>query len=286
MEVRARARGSRLYHTGAVAERVRAGIAEVRDDRALGTGAPCIVLARLLGPRCVLSVDTSGALLHQRGYRLEGAAAPLRETLAAAFLRMAGYSGDESFVDPFCGSGTLAIEAALMATRRAPGLNRTFAAEAWPSLQADAAALRAKAAARARPIPSGLHLCASDRDAGAVGATRRNAARAGLEGMLQAARRAISALEPPPGPPGLVLCNPPWGFRLATRGDLRDLYAALGAVCAARFKGWRVGVVTADPRLASATGLELSHRSPALESCGRRIRLYCTHPLDPGSQCS
>jgi len=137
-------RKSRLYHSGAVAQRLHAALeARVgfRISRVESTGeeAPAdaqLFLARFDHDVCTVSVDSSGALLHQRGWRGPQAKAPLRETLAAALLLGAGYDGEEPFCDPLCGSGTIAIEAALIAMRRAPGIARRFAFQRWPEFSA------------------------------------------------------------------------------------------------------------------------------------------------------
>src|SRR5438270_6773550 len=129
---------SRLYHSKAVAERLREAIGERLGAPPPEASAseesdspPQLLLARFDHDECTVSADTSGALLHRRGYRLAQSRAPLRETLAAAMLLAAGYSGNEPLVDPLCGSGTIALEAALIARRRAPGIARSFALERW-----------------------------------------------------------------------------------------------------------------------------------------------------------
>lgn len=143
VRLRVTCRKSRLYHSDAVAERIgdaisraggilvaprnAAGAAAGSDDDLSGAGREQLVVVRLYHDRCTISLDSSGAMLHRRGYRLEPAKAPVRETLAAAVLMAAGWSGDRPMLDPFCGAGTFAIEAAWLARHRAPGLERTFA---------------------------------------------------------------------------------------------------------------------------------------------------------------
>jgi putative N6-adenine-specific DNA methylase len=200
---------------------------------------------------CTVSADSSGALLHQRGYRVAPAAAPLRETLAAALLLAAGFSPDEPLCDPLCGSGTIAIEAALIAMRRAPGLSRRFAFEKWPGFAAAVLEeLRKEARSREKPISAQIE--ASDRDAAALAAARENAARAGVE--IRFSERALADLPPAAGS-GLVACNPPYGVRIG--GDLRRVYRELGDA-ARRRPGWRVAAVVADEPLAKAAGLTWS----------------------------
>jgi putative N6-adenine-specific DNA methylase len=228
------------------------------------------VLVRFDHDVCTLSLDTSGAHLHKRGYRLETAKAPLRETLAAALLAEAGYRGDAAFVDPLCGSGTFAIEAALIATRAAPGRLRAFAFERWPSHDAGAMRLLRDAAdARRRPAPAPI--VASDRDEGAVGAARRNAERAQV--AIDVRHHALSDSHPPANA-GLLLTNPPYGARVGDPGRLRDLYATLGKLASRRYAEWTVGFVTADPRLARASGLAFTRSTPPLPHGGLRVKLY------------
>jgi len=269
--LRVTTRRSRLWHGEAVAERVleaaaaRLGgpVARVRPAAADAddAGPDQLVVVRLERDRCTVSVDSSGAPLHRRGYRLAGARAPLRETLAAGLLLAAGWEPGVPLVDPFCGSGTLVLEAALRAEGRLPGAGRGFAFEAWPGVDAGAlAALRA--AAPPAPLAAGgagLPLEGFDRDAGAVAAARANAERAGLGDRVRFAVQPVSALAARPGP-GWVVSNPPHGVRLRSRHDLRDLYARLGAVLRRQRPGWRVALLLADPRHAAATGLPLEAR--------------------------
>ena len=235
----------------AVAERTwRAPLAEAQD----GT-APLLHL-RLQDDTCTLSADASGELLHRRGYRQELSRAPLRETLAAGMLLLAGYRGDEPLWDAMCGSGTLPIEAALLARRRAPGVERAFAFQHWPSFDAAAWAARlsrARAAERAAPFP--IH--GTDIHAGSLGVARRNARRAGVQADIQLARVDVAVLRPPPGlPPGLVVANLPYGKRVGDAARLEPLYRSLGQTLRAGFPGWRTALLVASRALEPAFGLE------------------------------
>jgi putative N6-adenine-specific DNA methylase len=246
--VRVSSTASRLYHTGAVAERVAA---------AIGTGpgeAPLVVL-RLVHDRVMVSVDSSGEPLHRRGWRRQTAKAPLRETLAAAMILASGWDATSPLVDPLCGSGTIAVEAALLATGRPPGEGRRFAFEDWPSFAPGTwASVSGGERTVAGDVPA---IVASDRDAGAVEAAAGNAERAGVSALVQIGQRPLADVRPPPGGPGWVLTNPPYGKRVGG-ADLRALYAQLGSVVAARFEGWTTGILAADRRLAGHTGLDLS----------------------------
>jgi putative N6-adenine-specific DNA methylase len=254
-------RKSRLYHSDAVAERLAKSVAravpgvaveaDAADDDATVTAQQYVV--RVFRDKVTVSVDASGALLHRRGYRLATAKAPMRETLAAACLLALSYDGSAPLLDPMCGSGTIAIEGALIAAGIAPGHTRTFSCEAWPSLDAGAAG-RARAAVARPPLAARAAIVASDRDAGAVEATQANAARAGVADRIAVAKHAFSALEAPPQP-GLLLSNPPYGARVKGGADLRNLYAQFGNVARKSLVGWRVALVSADRALEAQTRL-------------------------------
>jgi putative N6-adenine-specific DNA methylase len=206
-----------------------------------------------------VSADSSGALLHRRGYRQAIAKAPLRETLAAAMLIGSDWPGSASLIDPMCGSGTIPIEAALMARRIAPGLNRPFAFQQWPGFDAEAWE-RMVTQARDQQLPaSPVDLRGSDRDAGAVEAARANAERAGVGADLAIEQLPVSAMSPAKGN-GWIVTNPPYGVRVGEAASVRDLYAALGNVLRARFAGWTVGVLSPDEQLERQMGFALRER--------------------------
>jgi putative N6-adenine-specific DNA methylase len=198
-----------------------------------------------------VSADTSGALLHRRGYRLATAKAPLRETIAAALIAASGWDGVAPLVDPFCGSGTIPIEAALRARDLAPGAMRTFSAERWPGVSRTLGErVRAELAERSRPAAVGT-IAGFDRDAGAIDAAAANAERARVSADLTLAVRSLSAAEFPTGGHGWVVTNPPYGVRVGG-GDadrIRDLWAQLGHVLRDRAPGWRVALLSPDPAL-------------------------------------
>ena len=287
-------RKSRLYHSGAVAERLvkslaaqlpsaRIGTSRAADDEADespdGTEAmipPQLFVVRFEHDTCTISADASGELLHRRGYRLATAKAPIRETIAAGCLLALGYDGSRSLADPMCGSGTFPIEAALIARNIAPGHGRSFACERWPQFDVSAIArVRARAAAMVRAAaPAPIH--ASDRDAGAVEATIANAARAGVGADLVVTRCSLSAIEAPV-PAGILIANPPYGARVGERTTLRNLYAQFGNVARARFPGWRVALVLAERSLEAQTRLPLKHVAK-FSNGGIRVRLVATEP--------
>lgn len=241
VQVRVSATAARLPHTGAVADRVAAAAGGADEDGLL-------VVARVIHDRVMVSVDSSGEPLHRRGWRVETAKAPLRETLAAAMLVASGWDRRSPLVDPFCGAGTIPIEAALLAAGDPPGSHRTFAFQQWPSF---ASGTWASVAGEARGRSPGAVpvIIGTDRDAGGVAAAGRNAARAGADDWVQLSRRTLSDAAVPEGGPGWLVTNPPYGKRTGG-GDLRDLYATIGTVARERFGGWTVAVLAADPRLA------------------------------------
>ncbi len=257
---------SRLHHSGAIAERLlaacgsplaanRSPFAVSGKRQAAGDERHQLFVVRVVRDEFTVSADTSGDLLHMRGYRQAVAKAPLRETLAAALLLACEWNGAVPLLDPFCGSGTIPIEAALIARNIAPGSRRGFAFMRWPAF--DEPAWRAElgnAAAAARPRAD-VPIVASDRDAGAVESAGANAERAGVLADLALSQRALSAVEPPAGT-GLLATNPPYGKRVGD-ADVRNLWAQIGKVLRARFRGWSAAFYCADPRLAKQTGLEV-----------------------------
>jgi 23S rRNA (guanine2445-N2)-methyltransferase / 23S rRNA (guanine2069-N7)-methyltransferase len=217
----------------------------------------------LNGTRGEVRLDLSGRSLHRRGYRLDGMVAPMKENLAAAILARAGWpaiaAAGGALLDPLCGSGTLPIEAALMAADIAPGGMRPdhgfsrwpgHDAPLWDRLLAEARDRRRAGLSRLPPIHG------SDVDPMAVEAARANANRAGLKGYVTLAVGNLDAAVPPEGAPaGLVAVNPPYGERLGTEEELRPLYETLGRVLRERFTGWSAAVYTGNPGLAFRLGI-------------------------------
>ncbi|MCB1518070.1 MAG: class I SAM-dependent RNA methyltransferase [Hyphomicrobiaceae bacterium] len=277
VQVEASCRKSRIYHAGAAAERVTRAIVDglgvtVAED------SPVRVLVRIDRDLCTISLDTSGPSLHKRGFKQGVAKAPMRETMAALFLRQCGFDGTESVLDPMCGSGTFVIEAAEMAVGLKPGRARAFAFEQLAGFDADAwQAMRQGS----EPREVTTTFLGSDLDPGAVRMAEENAERAGVDAFCQFTCRDIAALERPAGPPGLVIVNPPYGARIGnkSKAPLRALHRQLGLVLAERFSGWRVGLVTADPDFAKATGLPFVDPLPPVLHGGLRIALYRTAAL-------
>ena len=259
---------SRLYHSDAVARSLLAGLEErlgkasplVKTDEETDGHPPQLVVARLVEDKCIISVDSSGELLHKRGYRLAVAKAPLRETLATALLMASGWNRSASLLDPFCGSGTIPIEAALMRLGLPPGLNRRFAFMDWPGYEPAAFSAQLSAASdqqlKINNQQSAITIIASDRDAGAIKMAQANAERAGVSDHIEFKCQAVSSITPPAGP-GWVVTNPPYGVRVSEGKDLRNLYAQFGNVLRKQCPSWNVTLLCNDPVLLGQMHIEL-----------------------------
>jgi putative N6-adenine-specific DNA methylase len=250
-------RSSKLYHSDAVARIVTKAISErmgqaspLHKPDEESNDPPQLVIVRLADDKCTVSVDSSGVLLHKRGYRQAVAKAPLRETLAAGILLASGWDRVSPLLDPFCGSGTIPIEAALMALGIPPGSRRRFAFMGWPGydkqLWNTLITREPKATGDLYPI------LGSDRDAGAIKMSHENAERAGVVEFIEFKCQAVSAITPPflaRDEPGWVVTNPPYGLRISEGRDLRNLYAQFGHVLREKCPGWNVAVLCSDPAL-------------------------------------
>lgn len=268
-------KGSRIYHAGAAAQRIETAIREELGAEIAPVGGVS-VKARIDDDLCTISVDTSGESLHKRGHKEAVGKAPMRETLAYLFLRQCGFEGTEPVVDPMCGSGTFVIEAAEMAAGFFPGRSRSFAFEQLATF--DEAAWQ-QMRDRQKVIAPSVRFFGRDRDAGAIRMSRANAARAGVEAFTNFEHQAVSDLEPPDGPPGLVIVNPPYGGRIGDKRLLFSVYGALGKTLLTRFAGWRVGMVTSDKSLAKASGLPFAPPGPPVSHGGLKVYLFQTPPL-------
>ncbi len=269
-------RRSALDHTAFGARRVKDAIVDQFRERfgrrpSVDTEAPDLrINLHLQRDRATVAIDLSGASLHKRGYRCRTVAAPLKEHLAAALLLRAGWPrvAEEGgcLVDPMCGSGTLPIEAALMAADIAPGLLRErfgfhgwkgHDAALWEALLEEARERRERGLERVPPI------FGYDLDETNLAAARANVEAAGVDEVVRLARRDVAELAPPPGcGGGLVVVNPPYGERLGERERLGGLYATLGARLKTHFRGWRAALFTGNPELARHLGIRSRRGHP------------------------
>ena len=254
VDVHATAHGSRLFHTGAIAERVTSALGVTSTDHSRPSTR---VHVRIQHDKATISIDATGAPLHHRGWSAGGHAAPLRPTLAAAMLRAIDDKPASTAIDPMTGAGTIAIEAASRWQRLPIDRPEGFAFQCWPEFEpgtwASVAATRVAGEARAPRVIAG------DRDAGAIDAARRRADGAGVGQWIEFQHAALAA-QTWPGTPGAVVCNPPYGHRLGDVARLRDLYAVLGR--RVQDGGHRLCLLVADKsgagqRLLRATGVEL-----------------------------
>lgn len=197
----------------------------------------------LMKDQVTVGIDTSGASLHKRGYREVSGKAPITETLAAALIMLTPWRGDRILVDPFCGSGTFPIEAAMMAANIAPGMNRSFAAEKWTNLIPKK--LWYDTVDEASDLirePEETDIQGYDADEDVIRIARRNAAEAGVEHMIHFQRRDVRDLSHPKKY-GFIITNPPYGERLEDKKDLPELYRAFGESFR-RLETWSAYMIT------------------------------------------
>ena len=208
------------------------------------TGVKYQLQFSLMNDRCVLYLDTTGQGLHKRGYRAIGNDAPLRETLAAAMVMLTRYRGRDFVWDPFCGSGTIPIEAALIAKNRAPGLRRRFAAEAFDWISIDIWQ-NARGEAMDKEFKGNYRILGSDNDPKCVSLAMANARKAGVADCIEFKDGDATKMSLPTDS-GILICNPPYGQRMMEQQSAQRLYAALGRHL--KFAdGWKKYIITSEP---------------------------------------
>jgi 23S rRNA G2445 N2-methylase RlmL len=268
---------SALDHSLFVEQRVKDAVAD--QFRARTGTRPSVDLAEpdlgihvhLYEDRCTLLADTSGDSLHKRGWRRFQGQAPLAETLAAAMVLQSGWDRRAPLIDPFCGSGTILVEAALFAGGIAPGLFRArFGFERWPGHD-DAAFAALKEATRAEGrLPAKLRLLGHDADARVIAGARENLEAAGVAEHVELARQSVEAFSPRPGWNATIVTNPPYGERIGDERELQEVYRRFGAILRERCVGYRVLVLSGNPRLARSLGL-----TPARVSAWKNGAIDC-----------
>jgi putative N6-adenine-specific DNA methylase len=210
---------------------------------------------------CSVSLDSSGSSLHRRGYREAVGDAPLKESLAAALVKMSGWTPDFAFVDPLCGSGTLPLEATMQALNIAPGVFReSFGFERWLDFDPDLFDRLLKAAEASEKKDLQLTIVGSDRNYDVIQQARSNALKSGVGSYIDFAVRELADVEAP-ADTGIVLCNPPYGERLGRGEDLGTFYKLLGDILKNRFKGWTAYVLSGNKELAKSIGLRSAART-------------------------
>ena len=261
VSVKASCHHTRLIHSGRAEQAVVDGITEKlkKADIMLATsGDAQLITLRIENDRCVISIDSSGERLDRRGYRLLSGLAPIRETVAAGILQWMDWKPEQPLLVPMCGSGTFAIEAALMAQGRAAGLNHAFAFLQWPALhQKRWKRVLDKAAGMQREVS--LNIAASDVDEAMLQQAKSNADQAGVGDVIRFEKLDVRTLQPLAGEGGLIVCNPPYGDRI--KGDVTALYKDIGKLLKQdAFKGWRMAVIAPDKECEQALGLKAKRR--------------------------
>jgi putative N6-adenine-specific DNA methylase len=225
----------------------------------------------LSADRATVLLDATGEGLHRRGYRVGTGEAPLRENLAAAMVRFSRWQPGRPFADPLCGSGTIAIEAALIGRNIAPGINRSFAAESWPFVPGDAWTRAREEARAAERRNAPLDIAASDRDGRVLDLARTNAAKAGVADAIRFERRDLEAFEPS-GEHGCIVTNPPYGERLGDVREAERVYQAMGRLYR-RLDTWSLFALSAHPEFPRFFGVRTS-RNRKLYNGNIRCWLY------------
>lgn len=260
---------------GALARECERAASQVWKAKSASSSSPRTEISiRLHAGTCTVSADSSGELLYLRGYRQEVGRAPLRETLAAGMLVLAHFDGGEALWDPMCGSGTIAIEGGLIAMRKAPGANRRFAFEQWPSHDGKEWNQRLRAARGEELAQAPWPMMATDLNAGALGTARRNARRAGVPLTLE---RLDATSAKSPAESGLIVSNLPYGKRVGKGDELSTLFRAFGAALRGPLARWRYALLVADDSPHELLGLA-PEKTFALENGGIRCRLMVGSP--------
>jgi putative N6-adenine-specific DNA methylase len=220
------------------------------------------IMVKIVKNQVSVAIDTTGANLSQRGYRMEQGEAPLREHLAAGIIKMCGWDEKSSLVDPMCGSGTLLIEAAMMVKNLTPGLMRkkfslqkfaNFNPELWDKVVTEAMSREVET--------SPIHFYGFDRDAKVVKMAERNAARAGVEDLITFAVGAVDLLDRP-CETGMMILNPPYGERLGVDEQLKDVYRDLAYILKRKFQGWTCWILSGNEELTKILKLKSTRRIP------------------------
>lgn len=225
------------------------------------TGAKYQLQFSIMNDRVQLYLDTSGPGLHKRGYRANANEAPLRETLAAAMVMLTRYRGRDFVWDPFCGSGTIPIEAALIARNKAPGMYRRFSGESFPWLPASVWG-EVRAEAKDKEFQGNYRILGSDNDPKCVSLAMANARKAGVENVAKFQDGDATKMSLP-SDSGILICNPPYGQRMLEQKSAQQLYTALGRHL--RYAdGWKKYIITSEPEFEHYFG----------KRCDKKRKLY------------
>jgi putative N6-adenine-specific DNA methylase len=262
VKIRTTCHKSKLYHSDAVTERIHQAIESnlakkvplLKGDSEESHGKQQLIIVRLLRDQVSISIDSSGNPLYMRGYREIVSKAPIRENLAASIILASGWTPEFPLIDPFCGSGTIPIEAALIAKNHPPGLYRDFAFENWPEFnQSYWQNMRREYIQNFVDVTTRIQ--GSDRNIGSIENARKNAEKAGVNRFIEWKNQSISDVKPY-GQPGWIITNPPYGLRISSNKDIRNLYAQFGNVLRQKFQGWNVIFLCNSVNLANQTKLK------------------------------
>lgn len=234
------------------------------------TGPRYTIEVALLDDIATLTIDTSGRGLHKRGYRKDQTAAPLKETLAAAMVLLSRWKPDRPFIDPFCGSGTIPIEAAMIGSNTAPGLGRSFAAEAWSKYSAKLWQMARQEAYDQVRMQEKTGILGCDIDPAALRIAQMNASLAGVKGKISFERKDALQLSSR-YQYGYLICNPPYGERLATTKEVEALYRQMGQAFT-RLDTWSLYILTSHPGLEKFMGRKADKRRKLFNG-----RIPCTY---------
>ncbi len=269
-------RQSRLYHKAAIQEKIASSIVKRFSVTRLweqGNGHddkrdPFLrqrIFVRLLNDHCTISIDSSGENLYKRGQKIHGHKAPLRETIAAAVLKIAGYSCREPLIDPMCGSGTFSLEGAMMAKGVPPGWYRQFSFMDWPSFAPKQWAHMKNEAEKHFVHIDQPFIRASDKDRNACRVLSKNIQSLDLSDTVKVVCQDFFDFSPSdfqtiirPAETGLVIINPPYGNRLGTKSESEKLLSAIFSKLKKDYRGWKVAVITHDKKYFKTTPLKLA----------------------------
>lgn len=225
----------------------------------------------LLNNTATLTIDTSGPGLHKRGYRVLNSEAPLRETLAAALVLLSRWRPETALLDPFCGSGTIPIEAAMIGLNMAPGMNRTFASESWPAIPRRLWSEARKETHDLAEYGRGLDIAGTDINSEVMGIARKNAAEAGIDHLIHFQTRPVAELSSKKKY-GKIICNPPYGERLGEQREVKRLYREMGKVFT-KLDTWSYYILAADEEFESLFGKKASKKRK-LYSGNKKVDYY------------
>jgi len=262
VKIRTTCHKSKLYHSDAVTQRIHQAIESnlakkvplLKGDSEESHGKQQLIIVRLLHDQVTISIDSSGNPLYMRGYREIVSKAPIRENLAASLLLASGWTPEFPLIDPFCGSGTIPIEAALIAKNQPPGLYRDFAFENWTEFtQSTWQNMRREYIQNYIEVSTRIQ--GNDRNIGSIEIARKNAEKAGVSQFIEWKNQSISDIKPY-GQTGWIITNPPYGLRISSNKDIRNLYAQFGNVLREKFQGWNVIFLCNSVNLANQTKLK------------------------------